>query len=106
MVADVETLSSSALGALDDIVEATAASSSRSQHIAVVSRDQHSEVGRLRERVARIAEIAQRNRTGAESVAASARDQAHALRELEGATSELRSVAQYLGDLTRRLTSV
>ena len=106
MVSDVETLSESALGALDEIVETTAASSSRAQHIAVVSRDQHMEVGRLRERVARVAEIAQRNRSGAESVAASARDQAHALRELEGATTELRSVAQYLGELTRRLTSV
>ena len=56
--------------------------------------------------MARIADISQRNRSGAESVAASARDQATAMRELEGATSELRSVALYLGDLTRRLTSV
>ena len=36
----------------------------------------------------------------------SAREQAAALRELEGATQELRNVATYLGELTRRITSV
>ena len=36
----------------------------------------------------------------------SAREQASALRELEGATQELRNVATYLGELTRRITSV
>jgi hypothetical protein len=39
-------------------------------------------------------------------VTASARDQATALRGLEGATEELREVAIYLEDLTRRITSV
>ena len=106
MVSDVESLSERALGALDMIVESTATSSARSQHIAHVSRDQQAEFGRLRERVVRIADISQRNRSGAEAVASAAREQAHALRELEGATSELRSVAQYLGELTRRLTNV
>ena len=106
MVSDVESLSERALGALDLIVASTATSSERSQHIAHVSREQQTEFGRLRERVVRIADISQRNRTGAEAVATAAREQAHALRELEGATTELRSVAQYLGELTRRLTSV
>jgi len=61
---------------------------------------------RLRERVARISEISGRNRSGAEVVTSSAKEQANALRELEGATAELRKVAIYLGDLTRRITSV
>jgi methyl-accepting chemotaxis protein len=106
MVRDVETLSESALGALDRIVETMAQSHGRAQGIAAVSRDQETSFGQLRERVARIAEISRRNRVGAESVASSARDQATALRELEGATHELRSLAMYLSDLTRRITSV
>ena len=106
LVGDVETLSESALRALDMIVESTASSFERARRIAHISRDQEAEFNRLRERVARIAEISRRNRSGAESVSTSAREQAAALRELEGATSELRSVAVYLGDLTRRLTSV
>ena len=106
MVSDVETLSETALEALDLIVESTAASSERAQRIALTSRDQEHEFSRLRERVARIAEISRRNREGAENVTASAKDQASALRELEGATHELRNVAVYLSDLTRRITSV
>jgi methyl-accepting chemotaxis protein len=106
MVSDVETLSERALRALDMIVESTAASHAGAQRIAHISRDQEAEFGRLRERVARIADISRRNRTGAENVSSSAKDQATALRELEGATSELRNVAVYLGDLTRRITSV
>jgi methyl-accepting chemotaxis protein len=106
IVSDVETLSESALKALDHIVESTAATYSRAQRIANTSREQELEFGRLRERVARIVEISQRNREGAENVTSSAREQATALRELEGATHELRSVAVYLSELTRRITSV
>jgi len=106
IVSDVETLSESAREALDLIVEATADASAGAQRIAVTSRNQELQFGKLRERVARIAEISQRNRAGAESVTASAKDQAAALRELEGATRELRAVAVYLSDLTRRITSV
>jgi methyl-accepting chemotaxis protein len=105
IVGDVETLSETALGALDIIVASTATSAERAQRIARVSRDQEAECARLRERVARIAEIAQRNRAGAENVAASARDQASALAELEGVARELRTVAGYLGDVSRRITS-
>ena len=105
MVRDVETLSSSALGALDQIVESTASSLGRAQRIAEVSGEQQAEFGRLRERMARIADISRLNRDGAQSVTASATQQATALAELEGATSELRSVARTLGELTRRLTS-
>ena len=56
--------------------------------------------------IRRIAGIAGRNRDGGEQVTTSAREQAAALRELEGATQELRNVAIYLGELTRRITSV
>jgi methyl-accepting chemotaxis protein len=105
-VSGVETLSESALQALDMIVESTAQSFTHAQRIAHISRDEEAEFARLRERVARIAEISRRNRAGAENVTSSARDQAAALRELESATQELRSVAVYLSDLTRRITSV
>ncbi len=105
IVSDAESLSESALGALDVIVRSTATSAEHAQRIARVSRDQEQECARLRERVARIAEISGRNHVGAESVAASARDQASALGELEGATRELRGVAGTLGDLAHRITS-
>ena len=106
MVSDVESLSESALGALDSIVEATASGFASAQRIASTSRDQETEFSRLRERVARIVEISQRNRQGTEDVLHNAKQQATALRGLEGATQELRSVAIYLGELTRRITSV
>jgi len=106
MMSDVESLSESARTALDAIVEATAASLTWGQRIADTSRMQESEVGRLGERVARIAEISRRNREGAENVTQSAVDQARALRELEGAAHELREVAADLSDLTRRIARV
>jgi methyl-accepting chemotaxis protein len=105
IVSDVETLSESAREALDQIVEATAAAAQGAQRIAVTSRDQELEFSRLRDRVMRVAEISRRNRAGAEDVTSSAKDQAAALRELEGAAHELRSVAVYLSDLTHRITS-
>ncbi len=106
IVSDVETLSESARQALDQIVEATAAASTGAQRIAETSRDQELEFSKLRERVMRVAEISRRNRAGAENVTASAKDQATALRELEGATHELRDVAVYLSELTHRITSI
>jgi len=106
VVQDVETLSEQARGALDMIVEATASAATGAQRIAMTSREQELEFSKLSDRVRRIAQISWRNRDGAEQVTASARDQATALRELEGATHELRSVAIYLEDLTRRITSV
>ena len=106
IVSDAESLSESARSALDLIVTATAAAAGGAQRIARTSRDQELEFGRLRERVARIAVISQRNRTGAENVISSAKDQAVALRELEGAIQELRGVTVYLSELTHRITSV
>jgi len=106
MMSDVESLSESARTALDEIVDATAASLTWGQRIADTSRVQESEVGRLSERVARIAEISRRNREGAENVTRSAADQARALRELEGAAHELREVAASLSELTRRIARV
>ena len=106
MVRDVEALSTTARGALDAIVQATATGADRAHRIARTSREQEAEFRHLRERVARVSDIGARNRTGAEHVAAAATDQAAALRELEGATHALRGVASNLGDLARRLASV
>jgi methyl-accepting chemotaxis protein len=106
VVQDVESLSEQARGALDMIVEATASAATGAQRIALTSREQELEFSKLSDRVRRIAQISWRNRDGAEQVTASARDQATALRGLEGATQELREVAVYLEELTRRITSV
>jgi methyl-accepting chemotaxis protein len=106
IVQDVEALSEQARHALDLIVEATASAATGAQRIALTSREQELAFASLSERVRRIAAIAGRNREGAEQVTQSARDQAAALRELEGATHELRGVANYLNELTRRITSV
>jgi methyl-accepting chemotaxis protein len=103
MVADVETLSGSALSALDKILDASRSAATWSRRIAEVSRAQESDVGNVRERVERIAEISRRNREGAEQVSTTAEQQARALAELEGAARELRELAVYLGDLARGL---
>jgi methyl-accepting chemotaxis protein len=105
IVGDAESLSEAALRALDVILEATAQSAQRARRIAQVSRDQEQECARLQERVERITGISDRNRSGAEAVTASAKDQATALAGLESATRELHGVATYLGDLTRRITT-
>src|SRR5262249_41884612 len=105
LVSDVETLAAEAARALDSIVESTAQTFEGARRIAATSSEQESEVGRLRERVGRIAEISRRNNTGAAEGTASAREQAGALRELEGAARELGEIVVELGDLTRRLIS-
>ncbi|HKP15382.1 MAG TPA: methyl-accepting chemotaxis protein [Gemmatimonadaceae bacterium] len=106
VVQDVELLSEQAREALDMIVEATASAATGAQRIALTSREQELEFSKLSDRVRRIAQISWRNRDGAEQVTESARSQATALRGLEGATEELREVAVYLEELTRRITSV
>ena len=106
IVQDVEVLSEKARHALDLIVDATASAATGAQRIALTSREQELAFAGLSDRVRRIAVIAARNRDGAEQVTRSARDQAAALRELEGATHELRGVANYLNELTRRITNV
>lgn len=106
LVADVETLSESSRGALDQIVHSTARSAQSAQRIAHTSEDQQREFTVLLERVSRVSEIAGRNRIGAEQVTASAADQAAALRELEGAIHGLREVVDSLNDLARRITNV
>ncbi len=105
IVGDAEGLSEAALQALDVILDATAQSAQHARRIAQVSRDQEQECARLQERVARIAGISDRNRSGAEAVTASAKEQAVALAGLETATRELHGVATYLDDLTRRITT-
>ncbi len=106
IVQDVGTLSEQARQALDLIVQATESAATGASRIALTSREQELEFAKLSERVRRIASISGRNRDGAEQVTTSAREQAAALRELEGATQELRNVATYLGELTRRITNV
>jgi methyl-accepting chemotaxis protein len=106
IVQDVGTLSEQARQALDLIVHATESAATGASRIALTSREQELEFAKLSERVRRIAIISGRNRDGAEQVTTSAREQAAALRELEGATQELRNVATYLGELTRRITNV
>jgi methyl-accepting chemotaxis protein len=106
IVQDVETLSGQAREALDLIVDATASAATGAQRIALTSREQELAFANLSDRVRRISTISGRNREGAVQVTQTAREQAEALRELEGATQELRSVANYLNELTRRITSV
>ncbi len=106
IVQDVGTLSEKAREALDLIVDATESAATGAQRIALTSREQELQFAKLSERVRRIASISTRNRDGAEQVTTSAREQAAALRELEGATQELRNVTTYLGELTRRITNV
>jgi methyl-accepting chemotaxis protein len=106
LVADVETLSESSRGALDQIVNSTARSAESAQRIARTSEDQQQEFSVLLERVARVSEIAGRNRIGAEHVTATATEQATALRELEGAIRGLREIVTGLNDVARRITTV
>src|SRR6476661_5788136 len=93
IVQDVETLSGQAREALDLIVDATATAATGAQRIALTSREQELAFSNLSDRVRRISAISGRNREGAEQVTQTAREQAEALKELEGATQELRSVA-------------
>jgi methyl-accepting chemotaxis protein len=106
LVADVEQLSESSRGALEQIVQTTAQSAQSAQRIAATSNEQQSEFNVLLERVARVSEISGRNRVGAEDVTSSAVDQAEALRGLEGAINGLREVVTSLNDLAHRITNV
>lgn len=106
LVADVEQLSGSSSGALEQIVQSTAQSAQRAQRIAGTSEEQQREFSVLLDRVARVSEIAGKNRIGAEQVTSSASGQAAALRELEGAIHALRGVVTSLNDLARRITNV
>jgi methyl-accepting chemotaxis protein len=105
IVQDVGVLSEHAREALNLIVDATASAATSAQRIALTSREQEVAFAILSDRIGRIATLSSHNREGAEEVTASAREQANALRELEGVTEELRSVASYLSELTRRITS-
>jgi methyl-accepting chemotaxis protein len=106
LVSDVEQLSESSRGALEQIVQSTAQSSESAHRIAVTSSEQQNEFTVLLDRVARVSEIASRNRIGAEDVTSSAVDQAEALRGLEGAINGLRDVVTSLNDLAHRITNV
>ncbi len=105
IVQDVGVLSEQAREALNLIVDATASAATGAQRIALTSREQELAFASLSDRIGRIATLSNHNREGAEKVTTSAREQADALRELEGVAEELRSVAAYLNELTRRITS-
>jgi methyl-accepting chemotaxis protein len=106
LVADVEQLSESSRGALAQIVESTAQTADGARRIAATSSEQEGEFTVLLERVARVSEIAGRNRMGAEEVTSTAVHQAEALRGLEGAINGLRDVVTSLNDLAHRITNV
>jgi methyl-accepting chemotaxis protein len=106
LVSDVEQLSESSRGALEQIVQSTARSAQSAHRIAVTSSEQQSEFTVLLDRVARVSEISGRNRIGAEDVTSTAVDQAEALRGLEGAINGLRDVVTSLNDLAHRITNV
>ena len=104
LVGDAEVLSGGAREALGSIVSATAGAAGQAARIAGAADDQGLEVARLRERMNRVADIANRNQIGAQRVAVAAADQASALRELEQATTVLREVVRELSDLAHRIT--
>ena len=104
-VADVEQLAEASRGALEQIVHGTAQAAQRAQRIASVSEDQQADFAMLLDRVARVSEIAARNRLGAQQLAGSASAQASALRELEGVVHALRELATGLEVQTQRITN-
>jgi methyl-accepting chemotaxis protein len=106
VVQDVESLAVSARRALDRIVASAEQSVSQARTIAETARAQEAESGRLRSDVHRIAETAERTRSGADELVTAAQEQAQALRALDMAAAELRVVSSGLGDLARRITRV
>lgn len=104
LVRDVESLSASAMTALEAILEASQAAAAWARRIAEVSLGQERQSRDMREHAERIAEISRRNRTGSDQVSRSADDQARAVQELESAASDLRDLAIYLANLARQLT--
>lgn len=104
LVGDVESLSASAMTALQAILEASEAAATWSRRIAEVSQGQERQSRDMREHAERIAEISRRNRSGSDQVSRSADEQARAVQELESAARELRELATYLAELARRLT--
>ena len=105
LVEDAEALSGGSREALGNIVSATGGAAAQAARIASAADDQGVEVARLRERMGRVVDIAARNRSGAEQVAAAAGDQAAALREMESATTVLKQLTSELSELTRRITN-
>src|SRR5256714_11710835 len=92
-VGGVEELSSAALEALDAIVAATAEATSHAQRIAAAAGDQDKAFGKLRQRIHAVAEIAGKNRAGADDVATPAEAQAGGLSDLQRPTPGVAGVA-------------
>ena len=106
LVRDAESRSQGSREALGRIVTGTSGAATHAARIAASADDQAAEVERMRERLLRLGEIVQRNRTELAEVGTAATEQALALRALERATTVLREVVTNLGELTRRVTSV
>jgi methyl-accepting chemotaxis protein len=105
-VHDAESRSDASRDALGRIVEGTGSAATSASRIASSADDQHAEVARVQQQLAKLEELVARNRDQLASVADSAVAQATALRDLERATSALKDVVATLSDLTRRVTSV
>ncbi len=104
-VAGVEKLSAEALDALAAIVDATRDATSHAQQIAEVAQGQHQALGRLDERIATVASVAERNRSDADTVGERAEVVASSVEQIGAATRELESVVTMLSDITHRFAT-
>ncbi|UCF40784.1 MAG: GAF domain-containing protein [Gemmatimonadota bacterium] len=104
-VAGVEKLSAEALDALAAIVEATRGATNHAQQIAEVAQGQRAALGRLDERIATVANVAARNRSGADTVGERADVVARGVEQIGAATRELESVVTMLSDITHRFAT-
>jgi methyl-accepting chemotaxis protein len=99
-------LSRTALSSIDRIVAAAGETEDATTRIAVRSGDQRARIAAVRDHVAAIATIAERNGEGATRVADAARVQADALAEIERAAAALREVSERLTGYIERLEQV
>jgi methyl-accepting chemotaxis protein len=99
-------LSRTALDSIDRIVTAAGETEDATTRIAARSGDQRGRIAAVRDHVAAIAKIAERNGEGATRVADAARVQAEALAEIERAAAALREVSERLTGYIERLEEV
>jgi methyl-accepting chemotaxis protein len=104
-VGGVERLSSEGIGALDEIMDATGDTTARASRITDTAGGQREALVALRDRISNVADIAARNRVGAEAVLQRARDVELGVARTVEAARELDGVATVLSDLARRFTA-
>jgi methyl-accepting chemotaxis protein len=102
----VSELSETALAAIDRIVEAAGDTEKATTRIAEQSGEQRARISGVRDEIAAIAVIAERNEEDAAQVAEAARLQADALEEIETAVAALREVSERLTGYIERLEAV